>query len=177
MIWGFSFASSPHNPNMSTFAAVFDLPSRYKTIGVLNRGKKIPIVAAMSGWSHPESETIQVAGKTWTGEVSLLCAATGFPLTPHSHDRESTGQYHACHAEKQLVAYFVDQHPPYRAVREDIRRRLWPVISELMEIEPPVSVKRAMVMVNRPVCDDCSRFVEHINQVLGLEISVVSSLL
>ncbi|KAI1392647.1 uncharacterized protein F4822DRAFT_136324 [Hypoxylon trugodes] len=64
----------------------------------------------MSGWSHEPNKSIHVAGKDWTDEVLFLCRIPGFDLEPHYYDRGIPGQYNACHAEKQLAAYFIHKH-------------------------------------------------------------------
>ena len=64
----------------------------------------------MSGWSHGKDDTIHVAGVDWTQEVLDLCQNIGFGLEPHDLDRGIPGRFNACHAEKQLVAYFIYKH-------------------------------------------------------------------
>ena len=102
-------------PNGEPYVALvahFDVPNKWKTIGVLNRGSRLPYVAAMSGWSHDVSKdsNIQIAGRVWTDEVLRLCEAIGHRLPRSNYDQGRPGMYHACHAEKQLVAYFVHKH-------------------------------------------------------------------
>lgn len=172
-LWGFAFTKAPHDATMVTFTAHFDIPNEYKTIGILYRGTKFPTVAAMSGWGHSEWEidNVQVAGKVWTGEVRALCQRIGFRLGSHSRDLRIPGQYNACHAEKQLVAYFVDQH--FVGGCQDSTEET----PDLITVVPPVSVRSAEIMASRPICDDCHRFVRHVNKALGLSISVVASVL
>lgn len=64
----------------------------------------------MSGWSHAECFSIRVSGHDWTEKVLRLARVVGYKLQSHSFDRGVRGQYYASHAEKQLIAYFVDRH-------------------------------------------------------------------
>lgn len=73
----------------------------------MSRDGGLPEVSAMSGWSHLQSESIQVAGRGWTDEVLRLCKVVGFTLVPHQHDQGLSGQFNVCYAEKQLIAYFI----------------------------------------------------------------------
>ncbi|KAH0430381.1 Ankyrin repeat-containing protein [Colletotrichum camelliae] len=107
---GFAFHHSPDNERSLVMIATFDIPNKWKTVAVLYRGGRFPGVAAMSGWGHGEKLDIQVSGKDWTQEVYDLCERIGFSLRPHDRDQGSRGRYHACHAEKQLVAYFISKH-------------------------------------------------------------------
>ncbi|KAE9565893.1 hypothetical protein CGMCC3_g17932 [Colletotrichum fructicola] len=107
---GFAFHQSPDNERSLVMIATFDIPNKWKTVAVLYRGGRFPGVAAMSGWGHGEKLDIQVSGKDWTQEVYDLCERIGFSLRPHDRDQGSRGKYHACHAEKQLVAYFISKH-------------------------------------------------------------------
>jgi hypothetical protein len=66
----------------------------------------------MSGWTHREDReaNIQIAGRNWIDEVRRLCEVVGHDLEPHSYDQGESGRYHACHAEKQLIAFLINKH-------------------------------------------------------------------
>jgi hypothetical protein len=51
-----------------------------------------------------------VEGQQWTDDVFYIAAVVGHHLPSHYHDQGKDGQYKACHAEKQLIAYFIDRH-------------------------------------------------------------------
>ncbi|ROW10446.1 hypothetical protein VMCG_01629 [Cytospora schulzeri] len=180
-LWDFAFTKAPHDSTMITMSAHFDIENEWKTIGVLWRGDKFPTVAAMSGWSRPEYGNTRIAGKDWTDKVlRLFEALPGYEPQPHRYDGGVPGRYQACHAEKQLVAYFLDQHYflPYDETEQD-GEESWPernqgVLDLLEQIKPPVTVTKAEIMVSRAVCPDCKRFVQHVNEAVGLEISVIS---
>ncbi|KAB5566316.1 DYW family of nucleic acid deaminases-domain-containing protein [Coniochaeta sp. 2T2.1] len=198
----------PYNEDaFLTLVAHFDVPNVRKTVGVLWRGSDFPPVAAMSGWAHKDdpASNIQVAGREWTDAVCQICSYIGHELPMHVRDQGQPGRYYACHAEKQLIAYFVDRHVflehdtregwiksamserDYRLHKLGIdcpsvweasgRLRETPVPpvvnSDLAELQPPVSLRKGVVMVSTPKCLDCQRFVARVNEVLGLEITVV----
>jgi hypothetical protein len=48
---GIAFTKSPRDENLLTLVAHFDIPQKWKTIGVLYRGSQFYSVAAMSGWA------------------------------------------------------------------------------------------------------------------------------
>ncbi|KAJ0417401.1 DYW family of nucleic acid deaminases-domain-containing protein [Aspergillus carlsbadensis] len=81
-----------------------------KTVARLERGGRFAPIGAMSGWSHNPIESLRVDNRLWTDEVRYISEAVGHTLPPHGFDRAWDGQYYACHAEKQLIAYFVDRH-------------------------------------------------------------------
>ncbi|KAK3070784.1 hypothetical protein LTR53_009845 [Teratosphaeriaceae sp. CCFEE 6253] len=59
--------------------AEFPIPHEWRTIATLQRQSKHPLIAAMSGWSHKESE-ITVAGRDWTDEVMRISEIVDHPL-------------------------------------------------------------------------------------------------
>lgn len=170
--------------------ANFDVPGRNKTIGILFRSElndtsAFPPVAAMSGWSHePSSElNVQIAGRKWTDEVVYLCQTTGNGLPRHEYDRGRPGQYYACHAEKQLIAYLVSKHVFLPCDTDDEAdfgmsslslddQSLREKARKLVDIEPPQRLRNAVILVSRRVCDDCCAFVAAVNEALGLNIEV-----
>jgi hypothetical protein len=64
----------------------------------------------MSGWSHDPIESIRVNNRQWTDEVRYISELIDHELPSDRLDINWDGQYYACHAEKQLIAYFVDRH-------------------------------------------------------------------
>ncbi len=52
-----------------------------------------------------------ISGKVWTDEVFTICRLVDYIPAPISeYDGVRPGKFNACHAEKQLVAYFVNNH-------------------------------------------------------------------
>ncbi|KAF6806353.1 hypothetical protein CMUS01_14389 [Colletotrichum musicola] len=179
---------------LMTLIAKFDMPKESKTVGMLYRGEKLPPVAALSGWTHGNGTSVRIGGEEWTGKVLGLCDSIGFPLQLDSRDQGVPGQFHATHAEKQLVALFVNKHV---FLRQEVGQGL-PDVSELSlselsgaekerrerdkqhkeklfklkKLTPPLTLKRATILVSRPVCWDCPKFVEFVNYALSLELTV-----
>ncbi len=69
------------------------------------------LVDAMGGWKHGDNAEDQVVinGKNWTPEVMQLATFLHYSLpADNKKDHGLGGQYYARHAEKQLIAYFVN---------------------------------------------------------------------
>ncbi|KAB8271049.1 DYW family of nucleic acid deaminases-domain-containing protein [Aspergillus minisclerotigenes] len=89
----------------------YPIPQSYKIIALLERGSPFPVISAMSGWGHRENFSISVSGKDWTERVLKIAAIVGHTLsTDPRKDQRIPGQFQASHAEKQLIAYFLDRH-------------------------------------------------------------------
>ncbi|PWY93006.1 hypothetical protein BO94DRAFT_544056 [Aspergillus sclerotioniger CBS 115572] len=112
---GEPFQQSPLNDHIFFPGPNADYPMTVPTNNVarLERGGKYPTVAAMSGWTHgsgPSPDAL-ISGQQWTKEVFYIASVIGHELPPIEHyDGSQPGRYNACHAEKQLIAYFLDRH-------------------------------------------------------------------
>lgn len=107
----FAFQSSALDRTSLSLTTYYSLPSVWKTVARLHRGGGLPEITAMSGWAHDRNQSIQIAGRDWTEEVLRLCAIIQYTSQPvPSYDQGTPGRYNACHAEKQLIAYFVYKH-------------------------------------------------------------------
>lgn len=106
-----------------------------KTVARLERGGQFAKIAAMSGWSHNELPSIEVSGKDWTDEVIRIAAQVGHVLAPDPRqDQGVPGRFHASHAEKQLIAYFIDRHvflPRDRVPKKELEDSITDVEYEL----------------------------------------------
>ncbi|KAI0909541.1 DYW family of nucleic acid deaminases-domain-containing protein [Ustulina deusta] len=178
---GFAFTKTPGQETWLTLLAHFDVPKTQKTIAVLHRGDRFDLIAAMSGWAHEADDrvNIQIAGRDWTSDVLRLCKISRHDLVLNHYDQGVPGQYDACHAEKQLIAYFINKHC---FLQSELATHAGPDdecheerLSELHCCAPPFGLKTATIMVSRPVCGGCKPFVSHINRLLGLKINVISS--
>jgi hypothetical protein len=127
------------------------------------RKDNFPPVDAMSGWKHGDgNEQVVIDGKDWTQNVMELANYLNYALPAGGNlDRGIRGHYYACHAEKQLIAYFVSKHVV-------LDKDQWC----LREAIPPVMIKRAHIIVSREVCSDCKAFVAFVNRMLGLSLQV-----
>ncbi|KXH65929.1 hypothetical protein CSAL01_13503 [Colletotrichum salicis] len=189
----FAFTRSPEDETLLTLISNFDIPNKWKTVAVLYRGSQLPSVAAMSGWAHEEDSDVQIGGREWTMEVCQLCDFIGYPLTPHQNDRGEPGRFYACHAEKHLVAFFVNKHlflskevekdadiarlslhepSDEEYEHQEIERRCREKLSSLGEVEPSVTIKKGKILVCRPVCEDCCSFLKHVNSTLRSELTL-----
>ncbi|PYH28560.1 ankyrin repeat domain-containing protein [Aspergillus neoniger CBS 115656] len=78
---------------------------QWETVARLERGGKFPSVAAISRLTPSPGQTLSVEGRQWTDDVFYIAKTVGHHFPSHDHDEDI-----ACHAEKQLIAYFLDRH-------------------------------------------------------------------
>ncbi|KAF3058583.1 hypothetical protein GL218_05895 [Daldinia childiae] len=183
------YKRSPNDRTMLSLTTHYSLPNEWKTVAYMDRGGGLPEIAAMSGWSHAQSKNICVAGRDWTEAVLDLCKLVGFFPESNYRDRGVPGRFNACHAEKQLIAYFAHKHlflelgirkgsgvestfsmltleeladQPY----DEYKVKL----ANLREASPSNSLKEAKIVVSSPLCDDCKRFAAKVNRVLRLDL-------
>ncbi|OJJ71085.1 hypothetical protein ASPBRDRAFT_55733 [Aspergillus brasiliensis CBS 101740] len=81
-----------------------------KTVARLERGGGFPSVITTSVWSQDPVQFLTVESRQWTDYVFYIAETVGHHLPSHLNDQGKQGQYNACHAEKQLIAYFIDCH-------------------------------------------------------------------
>ncbi|KAF8866175.1 hypothetical protein BDZ45DRAFT_795822 [Acephala macrosclerotiorum] len=107
----YSFRRSLNNLSIVFRGPVVKYPvnRQRKTVAQLERGSPFLPIAATSRWSHGKWGSIRVSGMVWTDEVFRIAAVVGHQLDPHEYDRGAPSRWSACHAEKQLIAYFVDR--------------------------------------------------------------------
>ncbi|KAI1641744.1 uncharacterized protein F4817DRAFT_354963 [Daldinia loculata] len=178
----FFYQRSPKDRTTLSLTTHYSLPTEWKTVACLIRGGGLPEIAAMSGWSHEQSEDIRVSGQDWTAKVLRLCKQVGFDLEPDKYrDKGVPGQYNAWHAEKQLITYFVHKHLflelliPEEPEVESLFSKLTlgqckTKLVDLRKESLKHSLKEAKIVVSRPQCYDCKRFVEKVNFKLGLDL-------
>jgi hypothetical protein len=108
-----SFQRSSNGQSVVHFGPIreFHIPKPSKTIAVLQRPSPFPAITAMSGWGHLEDSSTTVSGKDWTERVFQIAAAVGHTFDVNTKkDQGTPGKFNASHAEKQLIAYFLDRH-------------------------------------------------------------------
>ena len=180
-------------------AAEFPVFDTRKTIARLDRQFPFPSVYAKSGWQH-SSENLEgplIAGQNWTDQVFRICWLVQHELEicPEWDDGEQ-GKHKACHAEKQLIAYFINRHS---FLLEDLvgycdfsgqRRKFqgyWAEMSgrgittpfklqcEAMSdiARPPVMLKEATILISKNPCEDCQSFIKKVKDELKLTFHVV----
>ncbi|KAL2871209.1 ankyrin repeat domain-containing protein [Aspergillus lucknowensis] len=177
----YSFKLSPHRDALVLQGPIekYPISSPWKTVARLERGGSFPSIGAMSGWSQSAIESVRVDNRQWTNEVSYISAVVGHYLQQdHDRDRDWFGQYYACHAEKQLIAYLLDHHvflPRDTAPNSSTLGRSIDQHQDLIELskkQPPVSLRDATIFISSPVCDDCKAFKEKVNSHFGLDIKL-----
>ncbi|EGY20870.1 ankyrin repeat protein [Verticillium dahliae VdLs.17] len=158
-------------------STTYDIPDSYKTIARLDRGTMFPIVSAASGWKTDFAIDLIINNRSWTGKVRELCNVLGYELPADGRDRsEPVGTYFASHAEKKLIAYYIDKHMvlPWAALKYNNRReggdwiRDSTQFQDLTDVQPMLMRGRAKISISRSTCADCTRFVRHVEQSLGL---------
>lgn len=84
-----------------------------KTAAVLDRGDQFVRISATSGWAVDALPLNDKARPTWIDHVYYIASIVGHELqdAPNPRlDQGRPGQFYACHAEKKLIAYFIDRH-------------------------------------------------------------------
>ncbi|EWY81635.1 hypothetical protein FOYG_15860 [Fusarium oxysporum NRRL 32931] len=208
---GFSFSCRSNDRRSLSLTIHYSLPTEWKTVARLIRGGNFPEISAMSGWGHDEDDLVHVAGREWANWVLGLCKMIGFTPERHNYDNGTPGRYYACHAEKQLITYFVSKHcfmdqelavPPkpedeptllinmmsqtgfsdeawQRCLTDRVEKERNHMyrsrLVALNNVFPAHRLKKADILVSRPVCDDCRAFLRHVNGQLGLELRLHNS--
>lgn len=91
----------------------YRVPRITKTAAVLDRGDQFVRISATSGWAVDALPLNDTARPTWIDHVYYIASIVGHELNnaPNPRwDQGRPGQFDACHAEKKLIAYFIDRH-------------------------------------------------------------------
>ncbi|KAM0308152.1 hypothetical protein ACHAO8_010295 [Botrytis cinerea] len=115
---------------------------------------------AASGWDQPFQNNDIISNLAWTLQVEELCRIINHKL-PHRKDLDNgfPGRYHACHAEKQLIAWYLCENIfagyqvnmqlpdafPYRETKASVPRSI-------------------LIVVSRKICKDCEEFIEKVKE-------------
>ncbi|QYT00594.1 Ankyrin repeat protein [Trichoderma simmonsii] len=81
-----------------------------KTAAVLHRGSQFARISATSGWGIDALPPNVRGMPSWTEQVYYIASTIGHRFEQTSRDQGKPGQFYACHAEKKLIAYFLDKH-------------------------------------------------------------------
>lgn len=159
----------------------YDVPDDNKTVARLNRGKLFPVMSASSGWRTDFAVEHILHNRLWRDRVVELCQLIGYSLPNHHHDEAGLpGSYQASHAEKKLVAYYIDQHVvlPSKLFEDIVVEQAPEWIQQEFEMRnledlcPKVPTVLRSIQVSRSICDECQRFLAHVRAVLGLSFTV-----
>jgi hypothetical protein len=185
---------------ITVFRDVYHIPmiAEQKTFAYLERGDGLDYVFAISGWSGGQFANIDgcIDRELWTKRVFEFSKIIGHKL---DHDKKDSpdrkGSYHACHAEKQLMAYVLwhytslqikpNQEAPeaewagYKRV-DELHQCIWEatdyVAACVQPCEryrgPPVGTVKLIIHITNDVCHDCSNFRERVKLYTGIDISL-----
>ncbi|KAJ1568260.1 hypothetical protein HK405_003108 [Cladochytrium tenue] len=152
---------------------------RSRTIARLDRGPMFRIVSAESGWeSVPTEERKLLKSKRWHERVKQLCQIVGHEPDAHEYDKRDKGSYYRGHAEKKLVAFYVDRHV---IIGEEAMRRVrepgtWTRsnkrLRKLSQYQPELPTAGRFIHVNRKVCEDCKVFFKRVKETLHLTFEI-----
>ncbi|KAF7882802.1 uncharacterized protein EAF02_006165 [Botrytis sinoallii] len=124
---------------------------------------KLQIFNAISGWA-PVTLTARcsnpfIPNKTWTEKVQELCQVTGYHLEPCEYvDCGNPGRYNACHAEKQIIAYWLYHY--VLSSRSADPSAPWD--KKYNEPIKPEYYEGLFIVISNPLCDCCDRFLNHV---------------
>lgn len=150
----YSFTPSPRQDSLVLHGPIEEYPisSSYKTVARLERGGKFPSIGAMSGWAHGSVQSLRVDGRQWTDDVFYISDVAGHALASHSCDQGKKGRYNACHAEKQLIAYFIDRHvflPRDADPDSELEKRIECIEDELQEFLSGTEIGRKVASLRK----------------------------
>lgn len=173
--------SSQHEITYYAHTTTYDVADKNKTIARMDRGRVFPIVSAASGWRTDFSVDDIIDNELWMRRVMELSILIDYDLPAHIYDKAaSPGSFLASHAEKKLVAYYVDRH---RVIPEVLINRVAPEKrgewtqehmepQDLVKVQPRLPTVIAMICVSRTIYTDCRRFVCQVEEKLGIAFQI-----
>jgi hypothetical protein len=173
---------------ITIFRDAYHVPiaTKYKTFAYLERGEGHDYVFAGSGWSGGQFADIDgcIDRKLWPKRVFEFSRIIGHKLDNHDKDELGReGSHHACHAEKQLMAYVLWHHTSLQTESdEEVSEAEWMTHERVGKLHhciwegtdliaacaqpckkyhgPPVETFRPTIHITNDVCADCARFRE-----------------
>ncbi|KAL9479617.1 hypothetical protein ACSS6W_004403 [Trichoderma asperelloides] len=156
-----------------------EISTPWKTAAILFRGDAFPPVAALSGrtgpmgieFSSPEDGFQMLNQGHWAYE-SLRMAAEDIdvPFEPHESDGEDgpMGIYNACHAEAQLMCFFVKKNYLFRDYDEG-KINVSDDFLQLFMLQQQQKKLRAEIFVSNDPCSSCVNLKDRILERLNIE--------
>ncbi|KAG9254521.1 ankyrin repeat protein [Emericellopsis atlantica] len=146
----------------------------------LERGGPFPAVSAASGWRTDFSSDYILNNSFWRDRVLELCKLIRFDLPGDDRDESGwPGSYNASHAEKKLVAYYINQHVilPRHLFESAPDQKLgqWTLdlnIQDLAALRREMPQVPAAVQASRPMCANCKLFISRVEDMLGISFTV-----
>lgn len=128
----YSFKKSPANMTITLSGPICQYPVTRisKTAAILDRGDQFARVSSTSGWGRDSLPVNRLMRRDWVEQVDYIARIIGYTFQPPpspEYDHGMPGRFYASHAEKKLIAYFLDKHIvlpedeiPDQALRESI---------------------------------------------------------
>lgn len=152
----YSFKKSSANMTITLSGPIqeYSVPQITKTAALLDRGDQFARVSATSGWGRDALPVNRAMERNWVEQVDYIACIVGHTFQPApspEFDHGTPGKYYASHAEKKLIAYFLDKHvflpedrSPHQALGESIdaledsareARELFPTCAKVSDLE------------------------------------------
>ena len=169
-----------HKPQISFSKVVFEthMANESKTFAFLDRGRPFDHIqaAAVSGYTAGKVGNTDgcLDRDLWSSRVMKYCKAIGHELPEvDQNGRPVPERYHACHAEKQLMAYFLWMHT---CLDRNIEERnddgeVWGECHEIDKLEtckPDIASMKKDIYVSRKPCSDCKLFQRRLHEKAGV---------
>lgn len=138
-----------------------------KTVAIVNLPDQAKSVKAYSGWSHGKSKTY-ISGDRWTKRVLSLAEDVRHTFECCSFDQGVKGQYQACLAEAQLVAYIIYTYVYIDSDDDSEEQSTAASISE----DDFLEVGKAQILASKDPCRGCREFVMKVNKEFSLSITL-----
>lgn len=147
----------------------------------MDRGRLFPIVSAAGGWRTDFSVDDIIDNELWMRRVMELSILIDYDLPADPRDKAAyPGSFSASHAEKKLIAYYVDKH---MVIPEVLINRVGPEkrgewiqehigLQDLVQVQPRLPTASSRICVSRVVCDDCEQFVSQVEKKLGIAFQI-----
>ena len=173
-------SNEAHRPRYSFSKVVFEthLAKETKTFAFLDRGLPFENIqaAAVSGYTPGEVGNRDgcLDRVLWTSRAMKYCRGIGHELAQvDQYGNEVPKRYHACHAEKQLMAYFLWMHTTadrrFEAGIEDGEiAGNCDRIHDLQTCKPDAGLMKKDIYVSRKPCPDCKLFQQRVYEKEGI---------
>jgi hypothetical protein len=167
-------------PRVSFNKTLFEtnMAKENKAFAFLDRGRPFEHIqsTAISGYTAGKcgSDDGCLDRSLWTSRVMKYCEAIGHELPlVDQYGISVPKSYHACHAEKQLMAYFLWMHTTLDRYFADSGDddEIWGNCNEIDHLEyckPDVASMRKDIYVSREPCPDCKLFQERLHSKTGI---------
>jgi hypothetical protein len=151
-----------------------EIHTQAKTAAVLLRGSAFPPVAAVSGWTGPATEEFlspeagfeRLNEGHWASEALAVAVDIDFAFERHAYDKCGVpGSYNACHAESQLMCFFLRRNYIFR--NYDDRQEVHDDFLQLFLLQE--KNRRAQIIVSNDPCESCRALRDCILERLGIE--------